>query len=92
MAGAGCVLWGGATLVVGLVNRLLPGYGYWYLKAVESLYPGYHVGMGLKNLGIGFLFSLLDGAVAGALLAWLYNCCAGKCRCAKEKEGEQKCC
>ena len=36
------VLWGGAILFVGLVNLGSPSYGLTFLRAVSSVYPGFH--------------------------------------------------
>ncbi len=77
-----------ALLVVGLINRAAPGYGLSYLKMLEAIYPGYHAGWGLKNLIIGLIYTLVDGAICGALFAFIYNrfagCCS-KCKCQEEK-------
>jgi hypothetical protein len=82
-------LWGGSLLLVGLVNRIEPSYGWWYLKAVSSLYPGYHTAYGLKNLIVGVLYGLVDGAIAGALFAWVYNWASQCCCCSEEKKVEK---
>jgi hypothetical protein len=78
-AATSSAIWGVGFLIVGLLNRFFPPYGIWFLEVVESVYPGYHAGWGLKNLAIGFLWALLDGFVAGGLLAWVYNRISRKC-------------
>ncbi|MDP3919264.1 MAG: bacteriophage holin [Candidatus Omnitrophota bacterium] len=78
LAFAGGVLWGVAVLLVGLANLKWPGYGQAFLEIVSSIYPGYHVGPNVGSVLIGAGYAIVDGAVGGALLAWLYNlslCC-----------------
>ena len=67
------VIWGAAILVVALANQIWPGYGRAFLDLVASVYPGYHPGSGAGSVVTGTLYALVDGAVAGALLGWLYN-------------------
>ena len=59
------LLWGGAILAVGLANMCWTTYGVDFLNMVGSVYPGYQPD--------GSLYGLVDGGVAGLLLAWLYN-------------------
>ena len=66
------ILWGGAVLFVAVLHRLSPAYGTAFLDMVSSIYPGYHVG-GIKTGLIGTAYALLDGAVCGALIGWIYN-------------------
>ncbi|MFH1018697.1 MAG: hypothetical protein V1798_11035 [Pseudomonadota bacterium] len=83
-----------AILVVGLINRFTDGYGCDYLKILENLYPGYHAGSGLKNLGIGLIYTIVDGFICGALLALVYNWVAGcccHCKCEEPKTEAPKC-
>ncbi len=67
------VIWSAAILVVALANQIWPGYGRALLDLVASVYPGYHPGSGAGSVVTGTLYALVDGAVAGALLGWLYN-------------------
>ena len=64
--------WGGAVFLVALLNRFWPGYGGAFLNLAASLYPGFHPG-GMKAGIVGTLYAILDGAVWGFVLAWLYN-------------------
>jgi hypothetical protein len=73
------VLWGGCILFVGLIstaNGIHASGSYWakdFLLATASVYPGYR---GVPEVGdtlLGAGYALVDGLVAGALLAWLYN-------------------
>jgi len=70
------VLCGGSLFLTALFNRFWPPYGDAYLRLASSLYPGFHPG-GMKEGIVGTLYALLDGAVCGALLAWIYNAVAG---------------
>lgn len=67
------LLWGGSILLVGICNRFWPSYGTTFLSLVDSIYPGYHAGSGLRNLIIGTLYGLLDGFVGGAIFGFIYN-------------------
>lgn len=67
------LLWGGAVFLVGLINAVAPPYGGAFLQLVASLYPGFHPGQGFGSVLIGTLWGLADGAIGGALFAWLYN-------------------
>jgi len=71
------LLWGGAVLVVALANLAWPDYGRTFLDLAASLYPGYHPG-GAGSAVVGALYGLVDGAIGGALFAWLYNLIAAR--------------
>ena len=49
-----------------------PSYGATFLEVVSSLYPGYEPG-GLGQVISGTLYALVDGAIGGAIFAWIYN-------------------
>lgn len=66
------LLWGGLLFLVGIGNELW-GYGDALLRLADSIYPGYHYGTGFGSVIVGTLYGLVDGAVGGAILAWLYN-------------------
>lgn len=66
------LLWGGCVLLVAVGNRFAPDYGGAFLNMMSSVYPGFHPG-GLRAAAIGGLYAALDGAVCGALIAWIYN-------------------
>jgi hypothetical protein len=70
------VLWGGACLMVAVLNIVSPGYGNAFLDVISSIYPGYQVTGTLGSVIVGTLYALLDGAVGGALFGWIYNCFA----------------
>ena len=73
LALAAGLLWGAAIFMVALANMLWPEYGRAFLEVIDSIYPGYHTGTGFGSVISGTLYALLDGAVAGAILGWLYN-------------------
>lgn len=66
------IVWGAAFFLTGIAHLIWPGYGTVMLELADSLYPGYHVG-GFGSVIVGTLYAILDGAVVGALFAWLYN-------------------
>jgi hypothetical protein len=71
------VLWGATFLVVAGGNLLWPPYGASFLEVMSSLYPGYEAAGTPGSVIVGTLYALLDGAIGGAIFAWIYNCCAG---------------
>jgi len=71
------LVWGVAVLVVGIANLIWPNYGQGFLELVASIYPGYTAGASVGQLIVGTLYGLVDGAVGGAVIAWLYNLFAG---------------
>lgn len=71
------LVWGAAVLLVGIANLIWPNYGQAFLELVASIYPGYTAGPSVGQLIVGTLYGLVDGAVAGAVIAWLYNLFAG---------------
>ncbi len=78
-------IWALATLSAGVANLIWPGYGVEFLKLLDSLYPGYHLGKwGFGGVLVATLYAAIDGFVWGVVIAWIYNLCA-KCF-KKEKE------
>lgn len=68
------LVWGVlAMFLVGLCNLIWPGYGQAFLEVMDSMYPGYHATASFGQVIIGALYGLVDGAVAGAVFAWIYN-------------------
>lgn len=96
VAMACAILWAGGLAFVGLINRFYPGYGTWYLALMDSLYPGYQAMTGLKNLLVGVLYALVDGAICGALFGLIYNFVTVRCCCltkgAEKKADASSCC
>lgn len=73
LAVTGALLWGGAMLVVTTAALVWPNYGRTFLEVVSSIYPGYHPGPSIGSVVTGTLYAVVDGAIGGAVLAWLYN-------------------
>lgn len=67
------LVWGGAILILGLINLASPTYGLNFLQVIGSVYPFFHVSRTFGDVVIGGLDGLIDGAIAGLLFAWLYN-------------------
>jgi len=67
------VIWAGAVLLVGLAGLLWPGYGGAFLNVVASVYPGYESDGSLGQTIIATLYATVDGAIGGAVFAWIYN-------------------
>jgi hypothetical protein len=67
------VFWGGGILLMAVANTIWPGYGRAFLDVVASMYPGYHPGSGFGSVVTAALYGVVDGAVTGAVFAWLYN-------------------
>ena len=76
LAVAGGIGWGGSVLLVGLLNLVWPSYGVAFLDLASSIYPGYESMSGFGGVIVGTLYALVDGAIAGAIFAWLYNMAA----------------
>ena len=68
------LVWGIVGMfLVGMANVVWPGYGQALLELAASLYPGYTAGPSIGQVIVGTLYGLVDGAVCGAVFAWLYN-------------------
>lgn len=70
---ASAILWGLCFLFVGVANLLWSPYGAAFLELMSSVYPGYKVAASLGNIIVGTLYAVVDGAIGGALFAWVYN-------------------
>jgi hypothetical protein len=79
VAAASAVLWSGSVLITGVANIVEPRYGREFLRMVASIYPGYKARPEFREVAIGTCYAAVDGAVGGALFAWLYNCFACEC-------------
>jgi len=67
------ILWAGVVFIVGAVNLIWPGYGKAFLLMLASIYPGYKASGLFGDMIAGSLYALVDGAIAGLILGWLYN-------------------
>jgi len=73
LATAFALLWGGCLLLVGILHLAMPAYGAAFLQGMSSVYPGFHGSSGIVDVLVGTMTATVDGAIGGALLAWLYN-------------------
>lgn len=71
------IIWGAAVFLVGIGHLIWPGYGTAMLELAASIYPGYSVG-GFGSVIVGTLYAFVDGAIGGAVFAWLYNVMLGR--------------
>jgi hypothetical protein len=67
------VLWGGAMLVLGILNMMIPPYGADILVVMGSIYPGIYGSGTISEALVGAAYGAIDGALGGLLIAWLYN-------------------
>jgi hypothetical protein len=74
---AAAILSGGAILLVGLINFADPNYGTSFLQMTNSVYPWFHSTHSIGDVLGRAIAGALDGAIAGILFAWLYNCYIG---------------
>ncbi len=72
------ILWGAVVFLVGIGNLIFTGYGEAFLQMVASLYPGYHATASFGQVIVGTLYALVDGAIAGLVVSWLYNLLAAR--------------
>ena len=72
------IFWAGVVFLVGLANLIWPGYGKTFLQMLASVYPGYKASGSFGDMIVGSLYALVDGAIMGLILGWLYNLFATK--------------
>ncbi|MGQ9859295.1 MAG: bacteriophage holin [Thermodesulfobacteriota bacterium] len=72
------IIWAGSVFLVGLGNLIWPAYGKAFLQVVASIYPGYYGTRSISQVMVATGYALIDGAVTGLVLAWLYNLVARK--------------
>ena len=72
------LVWGAAMLLAGVAYLVSDGYAEAFLGVMASVYPGYHASSSFGDVIVGTLYGLVDGAVGGAVVAWLYNQLAGR--------------
>jgi len=70
LAIAGGVAWGALILFVGLTSTFF-SWGNGFVDVMASIYIGF--APTLLGSIIGTLWALVDGALIGALIAWVYN-------------------
>lgn len=67
------LIWGSAILVVATANLIWPSYGGAFLDLAAAIYPGYQPAPSVGSIVTGTVYGLVDGAIGGAVFAWLYN-------------------
>ena len=72
------LVWGAAMLLAGVAYVISGGYAEAFLDVMASVYPGYHATSNFGDVIVGTMYGLVDGAVGGAVIAWLYNRLAGR--------------
>lgn len=65
-----------AMLVGGIMALIWPEWGARFMQLAGSLYPGVE-GVAFGQVIVATLYALVDGAIFGAIFAWLYNRFAG---------------
>ncbi len=73
LALASGILWGLAMLGMGLANLIWDGYGQQFLQTMSWVYLGYHATRSIAEVIVGTLYGVVDGLIAGAVFARLYN-------------------
>jgi hypothetical protein len=66
------IFWAVVFFLVAAAQQIWPTYGVAFLDLMDGLYPGYAPG-GFGSVILGSLYAVVDGAIGGAVLAWLYN-------------------
>lgn len=87
---AAAVVWGLGVFLVGLMATYM-NYGQAFVEVVGSVYPGYKAT--LCGSAIGGLWAIVDGFVAGAIFAFVYNIgckCCKKCCPSKKSDASQE--
>jgi hypothetical protein len=60
-------------LLTGVIYVVGGTYGKAFLDVMASVYPGYHAAGTFGDAIVGTLYGVADGAIGGAVFAWLYN-------------------
>jgi hypothetical protein len=72
------LLWGLAMAIVGIANAMNPAYGGALIEALSSVYPGYEGSGAVLDVVLGIAYGLIDGALAGWVIAAVYNFFLGR--------------
>ena len=72
------LIWGVAIFLVAAANSIWPNYGQAFLELAASIYPGYQPSSSIGSVIIGTSYGLVDGAIGGAVFAWVYNLLANR--------------
>jgi hypothetical protein len=63
-------------IIVGPARLVSENHRQAFVEVTASLYPGYTGAENFPQVIIGALYGVLDGAVGGVVLNWLYNQCS----------------
>ena len=66
-------VWGGALLLVGVINLAKPKYGQDFLKMIASVYPCTGTERNARAVLARTAFGFADGAIGGLMFSVLYN-------------------
>jgi len=72
------VVWGACLLIVGVAHLIARSYGVAFLDGMSSVYPGFHAARTAKDVFVGTLYGVFDGAIGGLMFGWVYNVVAGR--------------
>lgn len=78
LAVTAALFWSLSVFLVGVSNLIWPPYGQAFLDLAASIYPGYHAEANLGSVIVGTIYAFVDGVVAGAIFAWIYNLLANR--------------
>ena len=67
------LVWGSAIFLVATENLIWPDYGRAFLELAAAIYPGYQAAPSIGSIVTGSVYGFVDGAIGGAVFAWLYN-------------------
>ena len=73
MAVAAAVMWGGAILLVGVINLADPNYGVNFLQMTGSVFPWFHGAHEWSRVIGRTIEGAIDGAIAAVIFVLLYN-------------------
>lgn len=68
---AGGIVWGVVIFLVTLISVGTNDYAVDWLRALESIYPGFHITV--VGSVIGLFYGFVGGFVGGGVFAYLYN-------------------
>lgn len=71
LALASGIFWGVSLFLWTLLNAQGVEWGYSALDLFTEIYPGYDITV--QGAFYGLVFGFVDGAIGGAIIAWLYN-------------------
>ncbi len=65
--------WALVVLVVGVLNKIFPGYGDAYLQVLQAPFPWYEATGEIDDLIVGIIWALVVGGICGIIFAVIYN-------------------